>query len=198
MLRCAVSRRTPLLPARCCAMTAAAQQRCCVIWCMTSRAGCGLAASQHCCRCGWLCFIGCDGKQLQRPVFGQAMFSWLPNTSLGRTAYSQLNEVAFARFWQSQHLTRATLTVPTLFWCAHFTASAPASPLCPAPCCCLQAALGYVSEQTEGFVDFDAVPAEGASAAEVLSFVLGPEARDLRPLLVGWLAGGADLVLRDR
>lgn len=62
----------------------------------------------------------------------------------------------------------------------------------------LQAALGYVSEQTEGFVDFDAVPAEGASVGEMLAFVLGPEAKDLRPLLVGWLAGAADLVLRDR
>ncbi len=62
----------------------------------------------------------------------------------------------------------------------------------------LQAALGYVSEQTEGFVDFDAVPAEGASASEILAFVLGPEAKELRPLLIGWLAGAADLVLRDR
>lgn len=62
----------------------------------------------------------------------------------------------------------------------------------------LQAALGYVSEQTEGFVDFDSVPAEGASVGEVLAFVLGPEARELRPLLVGWLAGTADLVVRDR
>lgn len=61
-----------------------------------------------------------------------------------------------------------------------------------------QAALGYVSEQTDGFVDFDSVPDEGASAGEILAFVLGPEARDLRPLLVGWLAGAADLVLRDR
>lgn len=63
---------------------------------------------------------------------------------------------------------------------------------------CMQAALGYVSDQAEGFVDFDAVPDEGASAAEVLSFVLSPEARELRPLLIGWLAGAADLVLRDR
>jgi hypothetical protein len=65
-------------------------------------------------------------------------------------------------------------------------------------CCCEQAALGYVSEQTEGFVDFDAVPADGASAGEVLAFVLSPEARELRPLLVGWLAGAVDLVVRDR
>lgn len=72
--------------------------------------------------------------------------------------------------------------------------------LCPLPLAPLpaQAALGYVSEQSEGFVDFDAVPAEGASAAEVLGFVLSPEARELRPLLVGWLAGAADLVIRDR
>lgn len=55
-----------------------------------------------------------------------------------------------------------------------------------------------MSDQAEGFVDFDSVPAEGASASEVLRFVLGPEAKDLRPLLVGWLAGAADLVLRDR
>jgi hypothetical protein len=55
-----------------------------------------------------------------------------------------------------------------------------------------------VSEQAEGFVDFDAVPAEGASAGEVLGFVLSPEARELRPLLVGWLAGAADLGIRDR
>lgn len=28
----------------------------------------------------------------------------------------------------------------------------------------LNAALGYVADQTDGFVDFDAVPADGASA----------------------------------
>lgn len=62
----------------------------------------------------------------------------------------------------------------------------------------MQAALGYVSERAEGFVDFDAVPEEGASVGELLAFVLSPEARELRPLLVGWLSGAADLVLRDR
>lgn len=62
----------------------------------------------------------------------------------------------------------------------------------------MQAALGYVSERSEGFVDFDAVPEEGASASEILAFVLSPEARELRPLLVQWLAGAADLVIRDR
>jgi hypothetical protein len=92
-----------------------------------------------------------------------------------------------------------TITPPTLeAQHVHPPHVVPACAPVPHPCCCLQAALGYVSEQTEGFVDFDAVPAEGASAAEVLSFVLGPEARELRPLLTGWLAGAADLVLRDR
>jgi hypothetical protein len=125
-----------------------------------------------------------------------------------------------------------------------------------------QAALGYVAERSEGFVDLDTLPEEGASAQEVrlwlvpadspfepypstrapqpapqrraraalggpetccpawpslktppprpkppippfqkkqvLRFVLSPEARDLRPLLVSWLATGADLILRDR
>ncbi|KIY97909.1 hypothetical protein MNEG_10055, partial [Monoraphidium neglectum] len=32
----------------------------------------------------------------------------------------------------------------------------------------------------------------------VLRFVLSPEAKDLRPLLVSWLSTGADLLLRDR
>lgn len=33
---------------------------------------------------------------------------------------------------------------------------------------------------------------------ELASFLLSPEARDLRPLLVGWASGGLDLLLRDR
>ena len=33
----------------------------------------------------------------------------------------------------------------------------------------LNAALGYVADQTDGFVDFDAVPAEGASAQVIVS-----------------------------
>lgn len=33
---------------------------------------------------------------------------------------------------------------------------------------------------------------------QVLAFVLSPEARDLRPLLVNWLSSGLDLFLRDR
>lgn len=71
----------------------------------------------------------------------------------------------------------------------------PARPLTPSPS---QAALGYVAERSEGFVDLDSLPEDGASTSEVLRFVLSPEARDLRPLLVSWLATGADLLIRDR
>ncbi|GLC69551.1 hypothetical protein PLESTF_000846400 [Pleodorina starrii] len=62
----------------------------------------------------------------------------------------------------------------------------------------LNAALGYVADSSAGFVDFDALPAEGASVQEIASFLLSPEARELRPLLVGWIVGGLDLLLRDR
>lgn len=62
----------------------------------------------------------------------------------------------------------------------------------------LNAALGYVAEQSQGFVDFDALPDEGASVQEIASFLLSPEARDLRPLLVGWVSDGLDLYIRDR
>jgi hypothetical protein len=62
----------------------------------------------------------------------------------------------------------------------------------------LNAALGYVSDRAEGFIDFDAVPDEGASVQEVLAYLLSPEAKDLRPLLVTWIANGLDLFARDR
>jgi len=62
----------------------------------------------------------------------------------------------------------------------------------------LNAALGYVSDRTEGFVDFDAVPADGASVQEILAYLLSPDAKDLRPLLVGWMVNGLDLFARDR
>ncbi|EFJ46283.1 hypothetical protein VOLCADRAFT_105641 [Volvox carteri f. nagariensis] len=77
----------------------------------------------------------------------------------------------------------------------------------------LNAALGYVADSSQGFVDFDALPAEGASVqvvltpsadwhvmslAELASFLLSAEARELRPLLTGWVVGGLDLLLRDR
>ncbi|PSC74696.1 alanine-glyoxylate transaminase [Micractinium conductrix] len=62
----------------------------------------------------------------------------------------------------------------------------------------LNAALGYVAEETSGFIDFDAVPAEGATLQELLAFLLSPEARDLRPVLLAELTNAADLLLRDR
>lgn len=42
------------------------------------------------------------------------------------------------------------------------------------------------------------VPEQGASLQELLGFLLSPEARDLRPLLVTELTNGLDLFLRDR
>eukprot|EP00798_Chlamydomonas_sp_ICE-L_P020473 gene20473-27261_t len=62
----------------------------------------------------------------------------------------------------------------------------------------LNAALGYVSDRTDGFVNFDAVPEEGASVQEIFQFLLSPEARDLRPLLVDQLTVGLDHLNRDR
>jgi hypothetical protein len=68
----------------------------------------------------------------------------------------------------------------------------------------VQAALGYVADGTTtngertGFVDFDALPEEGASPREVARFLLSPSARSLRPLLVSWLASAVDLLGRDR
>jgi hypothetical protein len=54
------------------------------------------------------------------------------------------------------------------------------------------------SKATQGFIDFDAVPEEGASVREVVSFLLSPEARELRPLLVAQIVSGVDLFARDR
>lgn len=62
----------------------------------------------------------------------------------------------------------------------------------------LNAALGYVADETEGFIDFDAVPEQGASLQELLAFLLSPEARDLRPVLLSELTNAVDLLLRDR
>lgn len=62
----------------------------------------------------------------------------------------------------------------------------------------LNAALGYVAEKGDGFVDFDAVPSEGATTQEVLEFILSSEAKDLRLLLINEAAAGMDLFLRDR
>ncbi|KAF5837147.1 hypothetical protein DUNSADRAFT_4767 [Dunaliella salina] len=64
----------------------------------------------------------------------------------------------------------------------------------------LNAGLGYVADanQSEGFIDIDAVPDDGASVSEVVAFLLSPEARELRPLLVREISNGIDLFLRDR
>ncbi|KAL3161747.1 hypothetical protein ABBQ38_008842 [Trebouxia sp. C0009 RCD-2024] len=62
----------------------------------------------------------------------------------------------------------------------------------------LNAALGYVADQTEGFIDFDAVPQDGASIQDTVSFLLSSEARQLRPLLVKELVTGLDYYTRDR
>lgn len=62
----------------------------------------------------------------------------------------------------------------------------------------LNAALGYVAEQTDGFIDYDAIPDNGASLQELLGFLLTPQAVELRPLLINELVNGIDLLLRDR
>jgi hypothetical protein len=62
----------------------------------------------------------------------------------------------------------------------------------------LNAALGYVADRVDGFIDLDAVPEEGAPLSDVVAFLLSPEARDLRPLLVDELVEGLDLLARDR
>ena len=49
-----------------------------------------------------------------------------------------------------------------------------------------------------GFVDFDAVPEDGATVSDVLTFLLSPEAEELRPLLVSELTSAVDLFARDR
>jgi len=62
----------------------------------------------------------------------------------------------------------------------------------------LNAALGFVADRTDGFVDFDAVPDDGASTPEIVAFLLSADAERLRPWLVGELVAGIDLYARDR
>lgn len=59
----------------------------------------------------------------------------------------------------------------------------------------LNAALGRVAE-AEGFIDFDAVPEDSAGPAEIVSFLLSPQAASLRPWLVNEAVTGVDLALR--
>ncbi len=62
----------------------------------------------------------------------------------------------------------------------------------------LNAALGYVAEETDGFIDFDAIPDNSASLQELVAFLLAPSARELRPLLVNEMVNAVDLLMRDR
>ena len=55
-----------------------------------------------------------------------------------------------------------------------------------------------MADRVDGFIDLDAVPEEGAPLSDVVAFLLSPEARDLRPLLVDELVEGLDLLARDR
>lgn len=56
----------------------------------------------------------------------------------------------------------------------------------------------FVADRTDGFVDFDAVPDDGASTPEIVAFLLSADAERLRPWLVGELVAGIDLYARDR
>ena len=50
----------------------------------------------------------------------------------------------------------------------------------------------------DGVVERVHPPNTSPTPQEIASFLLSPEARELRPLLVGWVSGGLDLLLRDR
>lgn len=72
------------------------------------------------------------------------------------------------------------------------------APLSPPPPLSFPPPRSFVAEETEGFIDLDAVPSDGASTAEITRFILGPEGASLRPWLVGEIVQGLDLFLRDR
>ena len=62
----------------------------------------------------------------------------------------------------------------------------------------LNSAAGIVAKQEgQAFVDLDAVPEDGVSAAEALSYVLSPGAASLRTLLAAEAETAADLLLRQ-
>eukprot|EP00403_Amphidinium_massartii_P020491 CAMPEP_0178400598 /NCGR_PEP_ID=MMETSP0689_2-20121128/15872_1 /TAXON_ID=160604 /ORGANISM="Amphidinium massartii, Strain CS-259" /LENGTH=889 /DNA_ID=CAMNT_0020021399 /DNA_START=21 /DNA_END=2690 /DNA_ORIENTATION=+ len=60
----------------------------------------------------------------------------------------------------------------------------------------LQAGLGVIADDRAGFIDFDALPKEGAPLEKVLEFLLSEKASKLRPLLNAELAYGLDLAFR--
>jgi hypothetical protein len=63
----------------------------------------------------------------------------------------------------------------------------------------LQAAVGIAATESdrEGFIDFDAVPEEGADADKLVEFLLSPAGRSVKPLIVRELAATIDLVIRS-
>ncbi|CAK0829660.1 unnamed protein product [Prorocentrum cordatum] len=63
----------------------------------------------------------------------------------------------------------------------------------------LQAAVGVAAAESDrsGFIDFDAVPEDGADADTLVAFLLSPEGRSVKPLIVKELAATIDLVIRS-
>merc|ERR1719149_100039 len=62
----------------------------------------------------------------------------------------------------------------------------------------LNSAAGIVAKQEgQAFVDLDAVPEDGVSAADALRYVLSPSAASLRTLLAAEAENAADLLLRQ-
>lgn len=62
----------------------------------------------------------------------------------------------------------------------------------------LQAAVGVAAAESDraGFIDFDAVPSEGADPEHLVEFLLSPAGRSVKPLIVKELATTIDLVVR--
>jgi len=63
----------------------------------------------------------------------------------------------------------------------------------------LQAAVGVAAAASDrqGFIDFDAVPSEGADSEQLVKFLLSPSGRSVKPLIVKELATTIDLVVRS-
>lgn len=62
----------------------------------------------------------------------------------------------------------------------------------------LQAAVGVAAsaDDQEGFIDFDAVPKDGAGSEELVEFLVSPAGRNLKPVVARELATTLDLVVR--
>jgi len=63
----------------------------------------------------------------------------------------------------------------------------------------LQAAVGVTAGagDQEGFIDFDAVPSQGADTQDLVDFLVSPAGKNLKPVLVRELAATLDLVMRS-